>query len=65
MVVYDGRNVRPGLAIVAVDLPSSILRTHFPTVTDYQIKAARKHAYRYGENFFQLLNWPFFLTISF
>ena len=42
------------LAIVAADVPSSTLRTHFPTVTDYQIKAARNHAYRCGEDVLQL-----------
>lgn len=37
------------LALVAADFPSSVLRAHFPSVTNYQIKAARKHAYRLGE----------------
>lgn len=37
------------LAIVAADFSSAILRSYFPNITDYQIKAARKHAYRFGE----------------
>ena len=37
------------LAIVAADFSPSILRAHFPTITDSQIKAARKHAYRSGK----------------
>lgn len=37
------------LAVVAADFSSKVLRNHFPNITDYQIKAARRHAYRYGE----------------
>ncbi|CAF4596790.1 unnamed protein product [Rotaria socialis] len=36
------------LAVVAADFSPSILRAHFPTVTDSQTKAARKHAYHSG-----------------
>ncbi|CAF1685817.1 unnamed protein product [Rotaria magnacalcarata] len=36
------------LAVVAADFSPAILRAHFPTITDSQIKAARKHAYRSG-----------------
>jgi hypothetical protein len=42
------------LAVVAADFPSSILRTYFPTVTDYQIKAARNHAYCCAEYVLEL-----------
>ena len=31
------------LAIVAADYSSTVLRAHFPIVTDFQIKAARKY----------------------
>ncbi|CAM4875098.1 unnamed protein product [Rotaria socialis] len=37
------------LAVVAVDFSPSILRAHFPTITDSQINAALKHIYRFGE----------------
>ncbi len=36
------------LAIVAGDLRSYMLKQHFQGVTDWQIKAARKHAYSMG-----------------
>ena len=44
------------LAIVAADYPSTVLHAYFPTVTDFQIKAARKHAYLYGEKALILRN---------
>ncbi|CAF4439742.1 unnamed protein product [Rotaria socialis] len=37
------------LAVVAVDFSPSILRAHFPTITDSQINAALKHIYRFGQ----------------
>ena len=46
------------LAIVAANYPSTVLCAHFPTVTDFQIKAARKHAYLYGKKALTLQNNP-------
>ena len=36
------------LALVAADFPPSVLHARFPGISDYQIKAARKHAYSKG-----------------
>jgi len=43
------------LAVVAADFRSSVLRAHFPRITDYQIKAARHHAHRFGEYILELI----------
>lgn len=42
------------LAIVAGDFPASVLRKHFPNITNYQIKIARYHAYRFGKYSFRV-----------
>jgi uncharacterized protein (DUF433 family) len=37
------------LGIIAGDFPPSTIHAHFPGVTDYQIKAAKKHAHGSGK----------------
>lgn len=37
------------LSIVAADLPMNVLKTEFPDLTDWKIKAARALAYFWGK----------------
>lgn len=42
------------LAIVAGDLNSVVIKEHFPGVSDWQIRMARRHAYSMGNSFYYL-----------